>query len=219
MLYLICIRTEENLTLPLITSRRNYNFVLLRPMFEEDLKQSLEVLKSGGIIIYPTDTVWGIGCDATNPGAIEKIYKLKNRPADKSMLILLDEDHKINRYIRNVPEVAWDLIELTEKPLTVIFTGTMGLPENLVADDDSIGIRIPKDEFCKQLIRKLNKPLVSTSANVSGEPTPGSFAEINKKLLDAADYVVKHRQKEASKATPSSIIKLGVNGEIRIIRR
>ncbi len=184
----------------------------------EDLKKALEVLNKGGIILYPTDTVWGIGCDATNEEAVKRIYDIKQREDSKSMLVLLDKAPKLGNYIAEIPELAWDLIEMADKPTTIIYDGAKNLAKNLVAEDGSIGIRITSEAFTQKLIERFKKPIVSTSANISGEPTPKTFVEIDEKIKAAVDYVVVYRQEETSLPAPSSIIKLAVNGEIKIIR-
>jgi L-threonylcarbamoyladenylate synthase len=171
------------------------------------------------LILYPTDTIWGIGCDATNEEAVAKIFKLKKREDSKSMIILLDSEARLPSYIREVPEVAWDLIECADTPLTIIYDGAKNLAKNVVAEDGSIGIRITKDEFCKRLIEKFRKPIVSTSANISGNDAPASFSDIDEDIINGVDYVVNLRQEELSKSSPSAIIKLGVGGEVKIIRR
>ena len=184
---------------------------------ENEIKKALEVLKKGGVILYPTDTVWGIGCDATNEEAIKKVYTIKNRPDTKSMLVLIDSEDKLDRYVSEVPAVAYDLIELSEKPLTIIYSGAKNLPKNLVPEDFSIGIRVTKELFSKTLCERLRRPLVSTSANISGEKTPTTFAQISQEILDAVDYVVDFNR-NSKEAQPSSIIKLGAHGEVQIIR-
>ncbi len=184
----------------------------------EDIKQALEVLQKGGVILYPTDTIWGIGCDACNEAAVRKIYAIKNREDSKSMLVLMENVALLDRYVDEVPEVAFDLIELTDKPLTIIYDGAKNLAPNLVAADGSIGIRITTEAFSSELIRRFKRPIVSTSANVSGNPSPGCFAEIDQQIIDSVDYVVKYRQNDLQKATPSGIIKLGRGGEVKVIR-
>lgn len=183
-----------------------------------DLQKSLEVLRGGGIILYPTDTIWGIGCDSTQPEAVKKVYQLKNRVDSKSMLVLVDLPARINSYVREVPEVAWDLIEYTTKPLTLILDGAKNLAPNLIADDGSVGIRVTSEAFSKELCARLKKPLVSTSANISGEPAPAHFGEIDKAILDGVDYVVQYRQDEREARVPSGIVKLGMNGTVKVIR-
>ena len=186
---------------------------------EEDIKRSLEVLKSGGIILYPTDTIWGLGCDATNEKAVEKIFKIKQRSDQKSMLVLLDNPGKIQSYVNEMPDIAWDLIELSEKPLTIIYSGAKNLAKNLIAEDGSIGIRISNDEFNQKLLQQFKKPIVSTSANISRESSPQNFNEIKKEIIEQVDYVVNWKQEDLTKAQPSSIIKLESEGKIQIIRK
>lgn len=186
--------------------------------FSQDINKCLEVLNNGGVILYPTDTIWGLGCDATNEKAVERIYQIKKRSSQKGMLVLLDNENKIPSYVSEMPEIARDLIELSEKPLTIIYSGARQLAKNLVAQDGSIGIRISLDDFNQKLIRQFKKPLVSTSANFSGESAPQNFNEIDEEILHAVDYVVKWRQNNLTKVPPSSIIKLGQGGEIKIIR-
>jgi L-threonylcarbamoyladenylate synthase len=188
-------------------------------MIEKEIQNALDVLRKGGIILYPTDTIWGIGCDATNEEAINKIYKLKQRSDNKSMIILLDTEAKLLSYVRQVPEQAWQLIEYAEKPLTIIYPEAKNLPKNIIAKDGTVGIRITKDEFCKKLIEKFRKPIISTSANISGSNSPSNFSEITDEIKSGVDYVVALRQEEKTKSTPSSIIQLGVNGELKFIRK
>ncbi|MBC7654065.1 MAG: threonylcarbamoyl-AMP synthase, partial [Oligoflexus sp.] len=182
-------------------------------MLKEEINKALEVLKSGGIILYPTDTVWGLGCDATNAEAVAKIFKLKNREDSKSLIILLDTENKLQSYISEVPDIAYDLIEYTEKPLTIIYSGAKNLAVNLINQDGSVGIRIPKHEFCQQLIQRFRKPLVSTSANISGEPTPTNFSEMSQTIIDGVDYVVDLEQESTEKKEPSTIMKLEADGK------
>lgn len=184
----------------------------------EDIKAALEALQKGGVILYPTDTVWGLGCDAGNEEAVKRIYAIKKRTDSKSMLVLMENAALIDRYVSEVPEIAYDLIELTEKPLTIVFNGAKNLARNLVADDGSIGIRITTEAFSSDLIRRFKRPIVSTSANLSGKPSPDCFNEIDKLIIDAVDYVVKYRQDDTRKTVPSSIMKVGSGGEIKIIR-
>ena len=184
----------------------------------DDIKAALDVLQKGGVILYPTDTVWGLGCDACNEEAVKRIYAIKNRIDSKSMLVLMENASLLERYVGEVPEVAYDLIELTDKPLTIVYDGAKNLAKNLVADDGSIGIRITSEAFSSDLIRRFKRPVVSTSANVSGKPSPVCFDEIDKLIIDAVDYVVKYRQDDTQKAVASSIMKLGRGGEIKIIR-
>ncbi len=185
----------------------------------DDIVKALEVLQSGGIILYPTDTIWGIGCDATNAGAVKKIYEIKRREDSKSMLVLMENINLLERYVEEVPEMAYDLIELSEKPMTIIYSGAKNLAPNLVAQDGSIGIRVSGETFTQRLIQRFKKPIVSTSANISGEPSPANFSEISQEIIDAVDYVVEYRQDDTTPASPSCIVKLGVGGEIEILRR
>jgi L-threonylcarbamoyladenylate synthase len=184
----------------------------------DDVKAAVEVLQKGGVILYPTDTVWGIGCDACNEDAVKKVYAIKNRIDSKSMLVLMENVALLDRYVDEVPDIAFDLIEMTEKPMTIIYDGAKNLAKNLVADDGSIGIRITTEAFSSEMIRRFKRPVVSTSANISGKPAPSCFAEIDPEIIEVVDYVVKFRQDDDQKAVPSSIIKLGRGGEIRIIR-
>ena len=184
----------------------------------EDIKAALDVLQKGGVILYPTDTIWGIGCDACNEEAVKKVYAIKNRIDSKSMLVLMENAALIERYVTEIPDVAYDLIELTDKPLTIIFDGARSLAKNLIAEDGSIGIRITTEKFSSELIRRFKRPIVSTSANISGKPSPSCFGEIESEIIDAVDYVVKYRQDDLQKSVPSGIIKLGRSGEIKIIR-
>jgi|SRR6185312_4937346 len=184
---------------------------------KEELRKSLEVLRKGGVILYPTDTIWGLGCDATNQQAVQKVFEIKRRPEAKSMIILVAEPIQATFYAE-VPEVAMDLIEFSEKPLTLILPKAKGISKSLIAEDGTIGIRVVKDEFCRQIINAMRKPLVSTSANISGDPSPANFYEISDEIKDKVDYVVNLRQDEMQKSTPSRIMKIGVNGEIAVIR-
>jgi L-threonylcarbamoyladenylate synthase len=186
--------------------------------FEDDLKNSLKFLKEGKVILYPTDTIWGLGCDATNSGAVEKIFKIKERTESKSMIILVDGISMIERYVRDIPEIVFDLTSVTNTPLTIIYPEGKNLARGLCSKDGSIGIRICHDEFCESLIRRFRKPLVSTSANISGMHSPASFGEIDPKILTKADYVVKYRQKDRLRSIPSPVIKIDKNGVFKIIR-
>ena len=184
----------------------------------EDIKEACQVMEKGGVILYPTDTIWGIGCDATNADAVRRVYEIKQRADSKAMLVLVDSAVKVDFYVRDVPEVAWDLIEMADKPLTVIFSGARNLAPNLLAADGSVGIRVTNEEFSKALCQRFRKAIVSTSANVSGQPSPNCYAEISEKIKSAVDYVVKARHNEKGGAKPSSIIKLGEGGLVKIIR-
>lgn len=187
--------------------------------FVEDLVKAVEVLRSGGIILYPTDTIWGVGCDATNPVAVRRIYEIKQRQDTKSMLILMENPNLLNSYIAEVPEIAWELIEVADSPLTIIYPGAKNLAANLLALDGSVGIRITTEAFTQQLIQRFRKPLVSTSANISGQKSPLNFAEISDEIKKSVDYIVKFRQDDLTRSNPSGIIKLGVGGQIEIIRK
>lgn len=195
----------------------------MRPNMEEryekdDLQQALDVLRRGGIILYPTDTVWGIGCDATNEEAVKRIFKLKQREDSKSMLCLLEAAGKLQGYVEEVPEMAWSLIEFATKPLTIIYPGARNVAPSLIAEDGSLGIRITNEKFTQALCTGLHHPLVSTSANISGQPAARNFGEMSDDIIAGVDYVVRYRQTDRSEPKPSSIIKLGVHNEIKIIR-
>ena len=175
-------------------------------------------MREGGVILYPTDTVWGIGCDATNEDAVRRVYEIKQRQDSKAMLVLVDSSVKVDFYVRDVPEVAWDLIDLADKPLTIIYSGARNLAANLLAEDGSVGIRVTNEEFSKRLCQQFRKAIVSTSANISGQPSPKNFSEISEEIKSAVDYIVGYRQEEMSNPKPSSIIKLDKGGVIKIIR-
>lgn len=187
-------------------------------MIDEQVEKALEVLKKGGIILYPTDTVWGIGCDATNAEAVDKVYKLKKSNDKKSMLVLVDKIDNVARYVGRVPDVAWELLEVAEKPLTLILPNGCGVAENLIPEEGTIGVRVPKHDFCQKLLRRLGRPLVSTSANVSGQPTPLTYSDISKDVVSGVDFVVDYRCEGNPTRAASSIIKLGESGQISIIR-
>lgn len=184
----------------------------------EEIKKACEVLQAGGIILYPTDTVWGIGCDATNEEAVKKIYELKRRVDNKAMLVLTDNSAKLNIYVSRVPEIAWDLIDIADKPLTIIYPKAKNLATNLLADDGSVGIRITSEPFSRSLCERFRKPLVSTSANISGQTSPANFQEISEEIKAGVDYIVNYRQDEKIKSNPSGIIKLGYGGVVQVIR-
>ena len=184
----------------------------------EDIKQAIEILNKGGIILYPTDTVWGLGCDATNAEAVKRIYEIKHRIDSKALITLVDSEVKIQFYVRDVPPVAWDLMELSEKPVTIIYDTARNLADNLIANDGSVGIRVTNEAFSKELCFRFKKAIVSTSANISGEASPACFSEISQEIKDAVDYICHSRQNEKKKSRPSSIIKLGTGGEIKVIR-
>lgn len=184
----------------------------------DEIKKALEVLQAGGVILYPTDTIWGIGCDATNEKAVEKVYQIKKRAETKSMLVLLDSPAKLQNYVEEIPDMAWDLIELTTKPLTIIYPQSKNLAKNLVGADKSVGIRITDEVFSKRLCERFRRPIVSTSANVSGEKSPAFFDEISEEIKAAVDYIVDYRRTDKTATKPSSIIKLGKGNLIDIIR-
>ena len=186
---------------------------------EEDIRKAVDVLRKGGVILYPTDTVWGIGCDATNAEAVKKVYAIKHRDDSKALICLVDSEARLHRYVRNVPEVAWELLEVVDKPTTLTLDGASGLAENLIADDGSVGLRNTREKFSHELCYRFQKPLVSTSANISGEPAAQNYQDIAPELLDSVDYVCFSRRQEHKPHTPSSIIKLKPNGEVTIIRK
>lgn len=186
---------------------------------QKDIKNAVEVMKRGGVILYPTDTVWGIGCDATNAEAVAKVYKIKKRDDSKALICLVDSDARLQRYVRNVPNVAWDILDIATKPTTIILDGAINLAPNLIAEDGSIALRITKEPFSHELCYRFQKPLVSTSANISGEPAAANYNDISQELLDAVDYVCFSRRQEHKPHTPSSIIKLKEDGEVTIIRK
>ncbi|RHE93825.1 L-threonylcarbamoyladenylate synthase [Bacteroides intestinalis] len=184
----------------------------------EDIKKACQVMNEGGVILYPTDTIWGIGCDATNEEAVRRVYQIKQRSDSKAMLVLVDSPVKVDFYVQDVPEVAWDLIEVADKPLTIIYSGARNLASNLIAEDSSVGIRVTNEEFSKRLCQQFRKAIVSTSANISGQPSPANYSEITEELKSMVDYVVGYRQEEIGHPKPSSIIKLDKGGVIKIIR-
>ncbi len=186
---------------------------------QEEIKKAVEVLKKGGLILYPTDTIWGIGCDATNEEAVKRVYELKQRVDNKSMLVLMDNPAMLQAYVQEVPDIAWDLMELADKPLTIIYDGAKNLAPNLVAPDGSIGIRITNELFSRALCRQFRKPIVSTSANMSGALPPSRFSQIQPEVKNNVDYVVQYRQNDRDKAKPSGIVKLGKDGTIQVIRK
>ena len=190
---------------------------------EEDIKNAVEVLKKGGVILYPTDTVWGIGCDATNAEAVKRVYAIKQRDDSKALICLVDSDARMQRYFRNVPDVAWQLVDSLKegdgKPTTLILDGAINLAENLIAEDGSVGIRITNEPFSKELCYRFQKAIVSTSANISGEPAAQNYCDIDPRIIEAVDYVCWSRRQEHKPHTPSSIIKLKENGEVEIIRK
>ena len=190
---------------------------------EEDIKKAVETMRKGGVILYPTDTVWGIGCDATNIEAVKRVYAIKQRDDSKALICLVDSDARMQRYFRNVPDVAWQLIDGLKdsdaRPTTLILDGAINLAENLIAEDGSVGMRITNEPFSKELCYRFQKAIVSTSANISGEPAAQNYCDIDPQIIDAVDYVCWSRRQEHKPHTPSSIIKLKENGEVTIIRK
>lgn len=186
--------------------------------YREDISRAIDVMNKGGVILYPTDTIWGLGCDATNEEAVKRIYEIKRRNDAKALITLVDSEAKIEFYVREVPEVAWQLIEVAERPLTIIYDGARNLAPNLLAEDGSAGIRITNEEFSKNLCMRMRRAIVSTSANVSGEPSPKCFADISPEIISAVDYVCTSRREESHNPPASNIIKLGVGGEVKVIR-
>ena len=184
----------------------------------KEVNAALEVIKRGGLILYPTDTVWGIGCDASNPQAIEKVYELKQRHESKALICLVSDFKMLNQFVEEVPEVAYDILKYAVKPTTIIYDKPIRVAENLVPEDNTLAIRVVKNDFCKQLIRKFRRPIVSTSANISGEPTPGNFGEISDAIKNGVDHIVDVQRNEKRANTPSAIIKLSRDGEVKIIR-
>ena len=191
----------------------------MNPNFNDDISRAVEVMQKGGVILYPTDTIWGIGCDATNEEAVKRIYEIKKRNDSKALITLVDSEAKVESFVKEVPDVAWQLIEVSDKPLTIVYDGARNLAPNLIAEDGSIGIRITREEFSRNLCLRMKKPIVSTSANVSGEPSPLCFNDISKEILNAVDYVCTSRREEKNASGASSVIKLGNGGEIKILRQ
>lgn len=189
----------------------------------EEVKAAVETLKAGGLILYPTDTVWGIGCDATNAEAVSRVYQIKQRDDSKALICLVDSDARLQRYVRQVPDVAWQLIDSLKegdaRPTTLILDGAVNLAPNLIAEDGSIALRITNEAFSKELCYRFQKALVSTSANISGEPAAQNYQDIDPQLLEAVDYVCFSRRQEHKPHTPSSIIRLRPDGQVTIIRK
>ncbi|TDG36807.1 threonylcarbamoyl-AMP synthase [Pedobacter changchengzhani] len=188
-------------------------------MLRDEINKALEILKSGGVILYPTDTIWGLGCDATNAEAVDKLLKIKNRPADKSLIILLDTDSKLQSYFNEIPEIAYDLMEYAENPLTIILSGAKNLATNVMNTDGSVGVRIVKHDFCTQLLQRFRKPIVSTSANLSGQSSPKLFDDLSEEVKENVDYVVDFEQESRTVKTPSTIMKLSPGGQFEFIRK
>jgi L-threonylcarbamoyladenylate synthase len=185
--------------------------------FNNDIDRCLEVLKNGGVILYPTDTVWGLGCDATNSKAVDKIFQIKERPETKSLIVLLADERDLIQYVASPDLAIFDYLQTVQKPTTVIYSGAIGLADNILDADGSVGIRIVQTPFCKHLLKRFRKPIVSTSANISGQPTPRLFGEINSIIINRVDYVVQHRQDDTTIAAPSSVIRW-VNGHVEVLR-
>jgi L-threonylcarbamoyladenylate synthase len=185
---------------------------------QEEILKAYEVIKEGGIILYPTDTVWGIGCDATNTEAVAKIYKLKQRAETQSMIVLMNGEKMMYNVFKEIPEVAWQIMDLSENPTTLVLDGPRNVASNLIAPDKTLGIRIVKEPFCFKLLERMKKPLVSTSANISGQPTPKSFKEISPEIIKGVDYVVNLQQDKIA-GKPSTIIKLTNDSQVKVIRK
>jgi L-threonylcarbamoyladenylate synthase len=186
--------------------------------FEEDLRNSLKVIKEGKVILYPTDTVWGLGCDATNQDAVARIFSIKARNDSKSLIVLVNSEFMLQRYVKEIPDAASQITSISENPITIIYPTSKNLAAGVTSEDGSVGIRITSDPFCCELITRLRRPIVSTSANKSGEPSPAHFGEISRSIIDLADYVVWHRREDRQKHNASPVIKVELNGEIKIIR-
>jgi L-threonylcarbamoyladenylate synthase len=187
--------------------------------FEEDIKEALNILRKGGIIVYPTDTIWGIGCDPTHEASVNRIFQIKSREENKSLIILTNGISMVERYVKEIPEIIYELADISDSPLTIIYPSGKNLAAGVCSDDGSVGIRICNDEFCNELIGRFRKPIVSTSANFSGRPAPANYSEIDKDVLAKADYVVKYRQNDRSAHTASPVIKINSDGTIKIIRK
>ncbi len=185
---------------------------------EIDLKNALDVLRKGGVILYPTDTIWGIGCDATNAEAVARVYKIKQREESKALICLVDNPDRMQRYFRQIPDVAWDMADYATSPLTLILDGANGVAPNLIAEDGSLGIRVTHEEFSRQLCYKFQKPIVSTSANISGMPSPKRFADISEDIKSQVDYIVQFRRGEKAPKEASKIVKIKLDGEVKVIR-
>lgn len=187
--------------------------------FDTDIKGSLDILRAGGVILYPTDTIWGLGCDPTNESAIDRIFEIKSRGENKSLIILADGLPMVERYVTEIPEIVYELAEVSDSPLTIIYPEGKNLAAGVYGEDHSVAIRICHDEFCRELISRFRKPIISTSANFSGKASPANFSEIDKSLIGKVDYTVNHRQNDRSKGTASPVIKVNYDGTIKIIRK
>ena len=186
--------------------------------YEQELEKAVAILKAGGTLLYPTDTIWGLGCDATNPKAVEKIFKIKNREESKSLIVLLDDEFNLHHYVDDLPEITFDLLGSLDKPTTIIYSNAKNLAWNVVAADGTVGIRVTRDPFCRDLVRRFGKPIVSTSANISGDPSPIVFREISNELITQVSYTVDLYHDKINSSKPSTIIRLFKNGEFKIIR-
>jgi len=185
---------------------------------KEEVEKAVAVMKAGGIILYPTDTIWGIGCDGSNEAAVQNVLKLKGRVSDKGLILLLDSPGRLQSFVKEVPSNAWDLIEFTEKPLTIVYETPNHLAPSVLAADGSVGIRITRDVFCQRLVERLRKPIVSTSANSSGNPFPACFSDIEPAILQGVDYVVNLRRNERTELKPSTVVRMKTNGQIEFLR-
>jgi L-threonylcarbamoyladenylate synthase len=187
--------------------------------FNEDLNKSVKVLREGGVILYPTDTIWGLGCDATNQQAVERIFRIKDRHESKSLIVLVNGQPMLERYVREIPAAAAQIIEVADTPITIVYPGCKNLAPSVIAEDGSAGIRITDDDFCSELITRFRKPVVSTSANKSGDAAPACFDDISEEIISSVDYVVGYRKEDRQKRKASPVIKIELNGEIKIIRK
>lgn len=187
-------------------------------IMRQEIQEAVEAMRRGGVIVYPTDTVWGIGCDATCGAAVKRIYELKKRADSKALITLTGSLAQLERWVDGIPDVAYDLIEAAVRPLTIVFDGARGLAPELLAPDGSVGVRLTRDPYCAGLCEALGRPVVSTSANVSGEPSPAVFTEISREILQGADFVAAYRRDDMTRREPSSVIKLGADATIKILR-
>ena len=187
-------------------------------VFRDDIREAVRVMQSGGVILYPTDTIWGIGCDACNEDAVRRVFEIKRRAEAKSVISLVDSEVKVEFYVRSVPDVAWQLSECSDAPLTLVLDGARNLASGVIASDGSVALRVTREAFSRQLCMRMKRAIVSTSANIAGEPAPRCFSEISPEILQAVDYVCLSRRDEAPRQTPSHIIKIGPSGEVKIIR-
>lgn len=213
---------KTDTTTPLLPLGKGLTYIywiMTQKEIAEDIQKAVETLRSGGLILYPTDTIWGIGCDAGNSKAVERVYQLKRRADSKALICLVDSANRLQKYVFRVPDVAWDLIEYATKPLTLILDEACNLAPQLIAEDGSVGLRVTQERISHELCYRFQKAVVSTSANISGEPSPANFIEISPEIIAGVDYVMKSRQNDLSKATPSQIIKLGLDGRVQIIRK